>query len=83
MIELIKEKSYNTKDQKISLFKQQILLDNNSKQKLIKFSSLVISSKYNEYELPIFIGLNNGNIACLKLSKQKTVKILYFIYTHI
>lgn len=70
MIELIKEKSYSMKDPKLQLFKTAILYD---KFRLPKFTSVVVSAKVKEYECPVFLGLNNGSIICLKLSKQKSV----------
>ena len=73
MIELIKEKSYSTKDQKLQLFKTNIMFD---KFRLPKFTCAAVSAKIKEFEAQIFLGLNNGNIICLKLSKQKSVSIL-------
>ncbi len=70
MIELVKEKSFSTKDPKLQLFENRVLFD---KFRLVKFNCAVISSKNKEYETNIFIGLNTGNIICLKLSKQKSV----------
>jgi hypothetical protein len=70
MIELIKEKSYSSKDQKFQIFEQKVLYD---KFKMLKFNCTIISAKPKEYELNIFLGLNTGNIICLKISKQKSV----------
>lgn len=70
MIELFKEKSYTTKDPKLQLFKQTIMFD---KFRLPKFSCSIISSHSTQYEASVFIGLNNGSLLCLKLSKIKSV----------
>lgn len=70
MIELIKEKSYTTKDQRLQLLKNTVMFD---KFKLPKFQCAVINAKPREFDINIFIGLNNGNIFCLKLSKQKSL----------
>lgn len=81
MIELIKEKSYNIKDQKLQLFKSSILFDI-GKFKLAKFTSVVVCSKFSEFDLNIFLGISNGNIVNLKLSKQRSVNQLkkeYFL----
>ena len=72
MIELIREKSYNIKDQKLQLFKSSVLFDV-GKFKLAKFTSVAICSKSNDYDLNIFLGISNGNIVILKLSKQRSV----------
>lgn len=77
MIELIKEKSYTVKDQKLQLFKQTIMFD---KFRLPKFNCAVISAKPKEYETSLFLGMNNGTIVCFKLSKQKSVReIMIFL----
>ncbi len=80
MIELIKEKSFHMKDPKLQLFKTTILYE---KFRLPKFTCVVVSAKLKEYEYPIFLGLNNGSIICIKISKQKSVRkninISYFI----
>jgi hypothetical protein len=71
MIELGKEKSFSTKDPKLQLFKGTIMFD---KFRLPKFTCAVISAKIREYESHILVGLNNGSIVCLKLSRQKSVR---------
>jgi hypothetical protein len=72
MIELIKEKVYSTKDGKIQSVcaKKVNLFD---KFRPLKFTSSVVSSRPREYETFIYIGLSNGNILCLNISKQKSV----------
>ena len=62
MINLKKEKAYTVKDPKLQLFKQTIMFD---KFRIPKFNCAVVSSKMLEYDILIFIGLNNGNIVCL------------------
>jgi WD40 repeat protein len=78
MIELVKEKSFGMKDQKLQLFKHAVMFD---KFKLPKFTCSVICSKSKEYDLSIYLGLNNGCIVTLKLSKQKSLFHKYDEFT--
>jgi len=71
MLELSKEKSYTVKDKRLNiLFKQSIMYD---KYKLLKFTCAEISCRPKEYDTSIFIGLSNGHVISLTLSKQKSV----------
>jgi len=74
MLELSKEKSYTVKDKKLNLlFKQAIMYD---KFKSHKFMCTEITCRPREHDTSIFIGLSNGHIFSLNISKQKSVKLI-------
>lgn len=78
MLELSKEKSYTVKDKKLNLlFKQTVMYD---KFKSLKFMCAEITCRPREYDTSIFIGLSNGHIFTLNLSKQKSVRFLINIH---
>jgi hypothetical protein len=74
MIELIKEKLFSNKNQKLDMFKSSILYD---KSKQLTFTCAAVSIKKREYDIPIYIGLDCGYIICLLISKQRSVKYTY------
>ena len=74
MIELVKEKTISTKDEKLQVSKSSILFES-GKNKFPKFTCCTISVKKREYDLPIFLAMNNGLLVAILVSKIKSVKI--------
>lgn len=75
MIELVKEKTFTTKDEKLQVFKSPILYES-GKNKFAKFTCCTVSAKKREYDYPIFLAMNNGLLIALMLSKQKSVCLI-------
>lgn len=72
MIELVKEKCFQSKDQKLQMVKQTILFN---KFSIPKFTCSCPSSITNDNKMVIYLGMSNGNIIAMTLFKQKSVRM--------
>ena len=75
MIELVKERTFSTKDDKLKIFKTASSSFDTGKNKFLKFTCSTISAKKRDYDYPIFLAMNNGLLLTLIISKQKSVNI--------
>jgi len=72
MIELVKDKVFTSKDERLQVLKSSILYES-GKNKFPKFTCSTVSAKKRDYDYPIFLAINNGLLVTLILSKQKSV----------
>ena len=78
MIELQKEKTYSSKDPKLSITKQVIMFD---KSKSVKFNCSCNCSQLGDNRIVIYLGMTNGNIIALTLYKQRNMFNKYDEFT--
>ena len=74
MIELIKEKQFNSRDPRLGLPKSTIMFD---KFRIPKFTSSAFSPVTTDTRLIIYLGMNTGNIISMTLFKQKSMFYKY------
>jgi len=72
MIELSKEKTFTSKDERLQILKSSILFES-GKNKFPKFTCCTLSAKKRDYDFPLFLAMNNGLLLAMILSKQKSV----------
>ena len=68
MIELQKEKTFNSRDPKFNQAKGQVMFD---KSKSIKFNCSCSSTQFSNNRIVIYLGLTNGSIVAITLYKNK------------
>ena len=78
MIELTKEKSFNSKDSKLGLPKSTIMFD---KLKATKFTSSTTSPVSNDNKIIVYLGMSTGNIIAMTIFKQKSMFYKYEDFT--
>lgn len=78
MIELIKEKSFSSKDSKLGLPKSTIMFD---KFRIPKFTSCTSSPLTNDNRIIVYLGMSTGNIIAMTIFKQKSMFYKYEDFT--